>query len=181
MQSENNPQAGSPEPPTQVQGTLPPPRWNIVYRKAKELIPNERNPRKITEEKFQKLQEMIRTQGFRRAPNIDTKGVLLCGHQSVRALILIGGGDIEIPCMVPDRELTEAEARFIMTSDNLSRGEWDYDILASDNDLDDLIDMGFDEKELAFLNEDEPEIEDEADEEPGGGGAMKCPACGHEF
>lgn len=145
------------------------------------LIPHARNPRRITKERFDKLQEMIRRQGFRRVPYIDTHGTILCGHQSIRALINMGGRDLMIPVMIPDRELTEKEAREVMTSDNISRGEFDWDIVSADNDVEELLAMGFDEKDLDFLNTPDDDMKDDDDEMSEGGGAKTCPACGHQF
>jgi len=58
---------------------------------------------------------------------------------------------------VPERELTEREAEELAIRLNKNTGDWDFDALANNFELDDLLDWGFDKKELDIdLWADEP-------------------------
>jgi len=49
---------------------------------------------------------------------------------------------------VPERELTEREAEELAIRLNKNTGDWDFDALANNFELDDLLNWGFDKKEL---------------------------------
>ncbi len=58
---------------------------------------------------------------------------------------------------VPERELTEREAEELAIRLNKNTGDWDFDALANNFELDDLLDWGFDKQELDLdLWADEP-------------------------
>lgn len=110
--------------------------WPIKTLKVKELFPNEKNPRKISDHNFQRLKKKIEKQGFHTPPKIDNDGVLLGGNMRYRALVDMGMGDLEIPVMYPPKQLTEKERQEVIVSDNLQEGEWDFDVLANEFDID---------------------------------------------
>jgi len=67
--------------------------------------------------------------------------------------------DFEIDVRVPDRELSIDEARELNVRLNKNAGQWDFDILANNFELDDLLEWGFDkgELDLDLWAEDAPE------------------------
>jgi hypothetical protein len=115
-------------------------------------------------------------------PEIDADGTLVSGHQRVSVMILMGRGDEVINVLVPNRKLTDIEFRDYLVIANQTRGEFDYDILGSMFETDELLNLGFSSIDLGLSM---PGIGDEPEE----GSADKsrkpkdvtCPSCGHEF
>lgn len=83
---------------------------------------------------------------------INTDNMIIGGHQRKKILetLLDYDPDYQIDVRVPDRELGLDEARELNVRLNKNVAEWDFDILANDFDLEDLVDWGFSEKELGF-------------------------------
>ena len=131
--------------------------WIIEYMKPVDLLEHPRNPRYISKERFKQLKKNIKSQGFRVPPTVDNEYTLLAGHQRVKALIDLGLGEEDIPISVPKHDLTEDERREILASDNLSFGEYDWDIINSDFEPLELNDWGFDDKMLTGWGDDEEE------------------------
>jgi len=121
--------------------------WPVKTLKVKELFPNEKNPRKISDSNFERLKNKIQKQGFHTPPKIDNDGVLLGGNMRFRALLDMGLGELEIPVMYPPKQLSERERQEVIVSDNLQEGEWDYDVLANDFEID-LTELGIDLPEI---------------------------------
>jgi len=137
-------------------------QWIPRKTKIAELIPYERNPRKITRDRLNKLKERIKEQGYRNPICIDEKGVVLAGHQRLKALIDLGLGDTEIIVMCPPPEivpLTAALKKQIVASDNISWGEFDFDILQEDYTEEELTNWGF--ENISFEDSNKKIEEDE--------------------
>ena len=77
--------------------------------------------------------------------------------------------------MVAPRELSEEEFKAEVIKANTHRGDWDFDILANDYDVDDLLDYGLSEKLTGVLEaeEEEPELELKPKKK-----SKECPECG---
>lgn len=118
--------------------------WECRKVKLSTIIPNARNPRTITKEKFERLKKKIEEVGFHSPIKVDNEGVILGGNQRYSALVDMGLGEIEVPVMFPLFELTERDRQEIIITDNVSDGDWDTDILANEYDEDDLADWGLD-------------------------------------
>lgn len=131
--------------------------WHNETRKVSELVPYERNPRKITEDQMEYLKISLKKYNLVDVPTIDTDGTLISGHQRTRALHLIGRGDDVIDVRVPNRKLTEEEFKYLNIEANKLRGIYDFEILAADFDVEELLSLGFSERELDMI--DFPEIE----------------------
>ena len=102
--------------------------------KISSLTTHEANPRSIDEYKFKYLQESI--QEFpemleMRPIVVNKKGQILCGN--MRFLACKSLGFVEVP--VKEVELTEAQEMELMVKDNLSYGDWDWDVLEFSWDL----------------------------------------------
>lgn len=110
--------------------------WQVKYVRIGDLIPNAKNPRKISKEKLERLQDKIQRLGFHNPVKTDENLNVLGGNQRLKALLKIAGKDLEIPVMYPTRPLTQAEKDEIVITDNISDGEWDWDILTADWDKD---------------------------------------------
>jgi len=71
------------------------------------------------------------------------------GHQRLNVLLDKHGGDYEVEVRVASRALTEKEReKLTIYLHKGAAGEFDFDILANEFELDDLLDWGFDPKEL---------------------------------
>jgi DNA modification methylase len=108
---------------------LAPLEWSTEKRKVSDLIPYEYNPRKLSEDKKQKLRESLEKYNLAEIPAINTNDVIIAGHQRVVVLMEIGRGDELIDVRVPNRELTELEFKEYNIRSNVSIGDWDIDIL----------------------------------------------------
>jgi ParB-like chromosome segregation protein Spo0J len=71
---------------------LAPLEWSTEKRKVSDLIPYEYNPRKLTEDKKQKLRESLEKYNLAEIPAINTNDVIIAGHQRVVVLMEIGRG-----------------------------------------------------------------------------------------
>lgn len=118
--------------------------WEHTTVKLKDLIPNEDNPRIISETKFEKLKNKIRRQGFRSELVIDEKNIILGGNQRYAALKALGYWEEEVPVVRPMFPLTEKLRQEIIVTDNVSDGEWNMEMLANLYDKADLLEWGLD-------------------------------------
>ena len=125
----------------------------IEFIKISDLTLLERNPRKITEDQFKKLCKSLKEDPdfFEDRPclvnRVDNKLTVYAGNQRVRAAESIGWS--QVPCRIADN-LSESKMRSRIIKDNKSNGEFDWDILSTDYDMDELFDYGFTEIELGL-------------------------------
>lgn len=73
--------------------------WQVKYVRIGDLIPNAKNPRKISKEKLERLQDKIQRLGFHNPVKTDENLNVLGGNQRLKALLKIAGKDLEIPVM----------------------------------------------------------------------------------
>lgn len=139
--------------------------WVTVTRKVNDLLPQEVNPRIITDKQMADLKRSLAKYNLVEIPAVDLSGKILAGHQRVKALQVLGRGEELIDVRVPNRELTEDESKQYLIASNALGGGWDFAALKS-FDLDLLLDSGFEQLELAkFWDEDKEVKDDEFDEE----------------
>nr|DAP67425.1 MAG TPA: ParB protein [Caudoviricetes sp.] len=131
--------------------------WQVKYVRIGDLIPNAKNPRKISKEKLERLQDKIQRLGFHNPVKTDENLNVLGGNQRLKALLKIAGKDLEIPVMYPTRPLTQAEKDEIVITDNISDGEWDWDILTADWDKVLTTSWGLDWGEVETAAEETPQ------------------------
>ena len=118
-----------------------------------ELKENPKNPRTISEYKFQKLKKSILDfpKMMELRPIIyDRDKFVLGGNMRLKALreLVIEGLKVKPEYFKCAEDLTKKEIKQFVVSDNLPFGAWDSDLLAGDYSIEELIDFGFDEKEL---------------------------------
>ena len=123
------------------------------------IIPNPVNPRIIKDDKFKKLVKSIQEfpQMLELRPIVvDGNMVVLGGNMRLKACI--AAGLKEVPIIVADN-LTDAQKSEFIIKDNVGFGEWDWDLLANQWDVEALEDWGL---ELPFDNT--PVLEAEEDD-----------------
>lgn len=122
--------------------------WTTVQKRVSDLIPQEVNPRKISDKQMSDLKRSLKKFNLVEIPAVDYDGTILAGHQRIKALQLLERGDEVIDIRVPNRKLTEKEAKEYLIGSNKLGGDWDFDLLKS-FELDTLSFAGFDDMELA--------------------------------
>jgi len=136
-------------------------QWSTIQKKVDDLIPQEVNPRTISKKQMQDLTTSLEKYNLVEIPAIDKDGTILAGHQRIKALQVLKRGKEMIDVRIPNRKLTEKEAKQYLISSNAIGGDWDFDLLESDFDFDLLLDSGFDEQELVSFWETDKEIEND--------------------
>ncbi len=129
----------------------------------KDIKPNPNNPRFIKDDKFKKLVKSIKEDPeFLEVREIvvNKDHMILGGNMRFKAAREAGMTDL--PVKVVDWP-EEKQRRFII-KDNVSGGEWDWDIIANEWDAQQLDDWGVD---LPVVKEKEGPKE------------LECPECGH--
>lgn len=155
-------------------------RWTNEKRKVKDLKEWPRNPRRLTKDGLARLEQSIASVGYIEPIAINTDGTIIGGHGRKQALLKLKIDEVDV--RVPERELTEKEIEEanIRLNKNIA-GEFNFDALANDFEIDDLLEWGFEEYELGVNAE---------SEEEGGHKDMKesmkltdvvCPKCDAEF
>ena len=116
--------------------------------KISEVKPNPKNPRIIKDGKFQKLvksiqefPDMLNKRPLVVFTDVDGKYIVLGGNMRLKACKEIGLK--EIPIIVAD-EWTEEQKNEFLIKDNVGFGEWDWDSLANEWDVEKLDDWGLD-------------------------------------
>ena len=120
----------------------------VIYRKITEIKPNPKNPRVIKDEKFAKL-----VQSLKDFPEMLEKRPLVCFTDTDGKLVVLGGnmrlkaakeiGLKELPVVLADDWTEEQKAQFLI-KDNVGFGEWDFDTLANEWNVEELAEWGLD-------------------------------------
>jgi DNA modification methylase len=135
--------------------------WRTEKRRVNDLLPYEKNPRKITDKQMEDLKVSLTKFNLAELPAINLDGKICAGHQRIKALQLLGRGEELIEVRSPNRKLTSSEFKQYLLTSNRSGGSWDFDILASDFDIDTLLISGFDSNDLTDIFDDSLEVSDD--------------------
>lgn len=129
---------------------------------------NPNNPRIIKDDKFEKLCNSIKDMPAMmelRPIVINDDNVILGGNMRFKALQHLGYKDIPDEWVKTASKLTDEQKRKFIILDNVSGGEWDWEMLANEWDTKELADWGLDlpvydtsEAELPALRDSESEI-----------------------
>lgn len=130
--------------------------------KISEVKVNPNNPRLIKDDKFIKLVRSIKDlpQMLDIRPIVVNKDMVVLGG-NMRLKACKEAGLKEVPIIVADN-LTEEQEREFLIKDNVSGGEWDFEMLANEWDVEQLEDWGLDVPN--FENENIIEAEPEEDD-----------------
>lgn len=115
--------------------------WHLEKRKLSDLTDHPRNPRKLSKDDAKQLKESLQKFGVIDKPVITPSGMIIGGHQRKQILKKLAVKEIE--CWVPDRELTDKEVDELNIRLNKNQGEWDFEKLANEWEITDLLDWGF--------------------------------------
>jgi DNA modification methylase len=132
-------------------------QWHTVQKRIDDLVPQDVNPRIITDKQMSDLQKSLKKYNLVEIPAVDLNGRILAGHQRIKALQLLGRGNELIDVRIPNRKLTQAESKQYLIASNALGGDWDFESLKS-FDLDILINSGFDEIQLAKFWDEDKEV-----------------------
>jgi ParB-like chromosome segregation protein Spo0J len=120
----------------------------MIYRNISEIKSNPKNPRVIKDEKFAKL-----VQSLKDFPEMLEKRPLVCFTDTDKKLVVLGGnmrlkaanelGLKKLPVILADDWTEEQKAQFLI-KDNVGFGEWDFESLANEWDVEQLEDWGLD-------------------------------------
>jgi len=156
--------------------------WTNVVRKLSDLQPWERNPRQINEKQAERLKESFEDFGQVETIAIGPENEIYNGHQRLNVLMDHHGGDYEIECRQSDRALSEKEReKLTVFLHKGAAGEWDWDILANEFEMDDLLDWGFAEGELGMVGLGSPEFQEFDENAADDVEMIECPNCNHVF
>lgn len=153
--------------------------WTTEKRKINELAETEYNPRTLNKKQYKELKKSIDKFDLAEIPAINTNNTILAGHMRLKLLREKHGDDHLIDVRVPNRLLNKKEADEYMLRSNKNTGEWDFEILANNFDVDDLKDFGFEDCDLGididdkedFIVKDTDKSKDELEDH-------QCPKCG---
>lgn len=136
--------------------------------KLSTIQPNSHNPRLIKDEKFKKLCTSIKEfpkMMELRPIIVDDDNTILGGNMRFRALQELGYQEISDKWIKKASELTESEKKRFIIEDNVSFGEWDWDILANEWDTSDLEEWGLDLSagfnQTEIVEDEVPEVSEE--------------------
>ena len=134
---------------------------------------NRDNPRIVNKAKFEKLKKSIQDfpEMLKLRPLIvNEHNVILGGNMRYKALVELGYKEIPV---IRAEDLTERQAQEFIVKDNLSYGDWDFDILANEWNSVELEDWGLDvwQNEDDLIAHEEEETKEKEVKEV-------CPLCG---
>lgn len=133
--------------------------WENVKIPLADLKPWPRNPRQIRAHQAQRLSESFDQFGQVETVAIGPNGEIYNGHQRLNVLMQKHGGEYVLEARQSSRALTEKEReKLTVFLHKGAAGEWDFDVLANEFELVDLLDWGFEERdlELDLWHTDEP-------------------------
>jgi DNA modification methylase len=125
----------------------------MIYKNITDIKANPKNPRVIKDDKFAKLVQSIKD-----FPEMLEKRPLVCFTDTDKKLIVLGGnmrlkaakevGLKELPVLLAYDWTEEQKAQFLI-KDNVGFGEWNWDELKEDWNVEQLADWGLDLPEFA--------------------------------
>jgi len=122
------------------------------------IKPNPNNPRLIKDDKFKKLVQSIKDfpDMLNKRPIVVNKDMIVLGG-NMRLKACIEAGMKEVPVIVAD--WSEEQQREFIIKDNVSGGEWDWDVLANEWDANKLTEWGLDVPDIQQLDAEEDDFD----------------------
>lgn len=122
-------------------------KWVIEEKRIDDLIFHAKNPRTLSKEEAVQLKKSISKFGLIDLPVVTKDNRVIGGHQRLSILkeLLVN----HVKCWVPDEDiLSEQDIDELNIRLNKNQGEWDWDVLANEWDVNDLIDWGFKDEDF---------------------------------
>lgn len=155
-------------------------KWVLKEMPISSLKPHGKNPRQIGKDQFDRLGKLIDKFGLIDKPIVNTDLTIIGGHQRVKFFKKKKQKTIE--CMVAEQQLSDKDIDELCIGLNLHQGSFDYDILANQWEVLDLLEYGFSEEKLLGISKESEDIFNDSEEESSSKKKQKvCPKCGHEF
>lgn len=135
--------------------------------KLSSIKPNPNNPRTISSDDLDKLKASIDAlpKMMRLRPIVVKDGVIIGGNMRYKALTALGMKEIPDEWVADADDFTDEEVHRFIVQDNISGGEWDFDVLANQYELEELDAWGLElpeSKDVSEVEEDEaPEVSDQ--------------------
>jgi site-specific DNA-methyltransferase (adenine-specific) len=130
--------------------------WQVTKVKINDLKDYDKNARKISKDALEKLATHIKQDGYHQRIICNTDFTIIGGHQRKKALIMAGFDKEDfIECLIPDKELSIDEIDRLNIRDNISFGEYDFDLLKANFTLPSLKEYGLDSDLIRALQKDE--------------------------
>lgn len=126
-------------------------KWKLEKRKISDLQVFHKNPRKLTKNQYEHLKKSIDKFGLIDKPIVTKDNILIGGHQRIE--VLKKENIKEVDCWIAEQDLSEKDIEELNVRLNKNTGEWDFDILANEWEILDLLNWGFSEKELCIDKE----------------------------
>jgi ParB-like chromosome segregation protein Spo0J len=137
----------------------------VEYRKVTELKLHGNNPRFIKDDKFKKLVQSIKDfpEMLEKRPLVvDEDGIILGGNMRFRSCLELKMK--EVPVIVAKGWTDEQKNEFVI-KDNVSSGEFDFDVLANNWDVLELEEWGLDvwqaQEEVDYSILDDEDVEEQ--------------------
>jgi len=125
----------------------------IEIVKISELNPAVYNPRRISEKKYQDLLASLKKFKIVEPAVVNNhpgrENIIIGGHQRIRAATELGMK--EFPCHYVN--LIEKDEKELNVRLNKNTGEFDFDILANEFEVGDLMEWGFTDKDLGLFDD----------------------------
>lgn len=125
-------------------------KWSTQQRKISDLVPFEGNPRTLNAKQAEELIKSISKFDLVEIPVIDVDNKILAGHMRLNMMCQLGREDEIIDVRVPNRKLTISEAKEYLLRSNKNTGEFDFELLANNFEIELLHDVGFTDEELGI-------------------------------
>lgn len=137
-------------------------KWNLKALAISTLKDHPKNPRQIHKDQVERLSALMEKFGMIDKPIINADYTIIGGHQRIR--ILKKKKEKYIECWVAEEQLSDEEVDELCIGLNLHQGAWDFDILANQWDVVDLLKYGFTEEQLLGLTKEEEDFDPSDDE-----------------
>jgi len=140
--------------------------WRTEQRKLTDLAEWTKNPRQLSDRDAEEIKRSIARFGLADPLVVNADNQIIGGHQRKRIMLLMEhyGHDALVDVRIPSRQLTDREAEELAIRLNRNSGDWNFDTLANEFDLDDLLDWGFTEHDFELAGVD---FGEEPAEDPG--------------
>lgn len=140
-------------------------QWHTVERKISDLVPNIENPRTMSPKQIEDLKRSLKKFDLVELPVVDVDNKVIAGHQRLMVLKLLGREHESIPVRIPNRKLTQKEYDQYLLGSNRIHGDWDWQALADNFDIETMLASGFDDTDLTHIFDDLEVEDDEFDVE----------------